>query len=461
MTTDMEEYEREPLDSFSLKRSPLVLLLLIVGVAVRFFVVGYFEDSPLTDAEKIYTQVGDNWVGTYGLSLDGQPIAAVMPAYPILLGLQKWLYSDSWQPIIWLQIVLGALSAWLGARIAWKVYRQPVAFWAAFLILLLHPAFCAMCGKIEPLCIATFLFLLGVWFLTFVFLPSFHLFYFLMVAGIFSFALYFSLKILVIVPLLALGIGFLAYERMVGVLGGITVCLALLVALMPWMGRNLIVMGTFIPLTTSLPGQIETALVNRNEPSAGQIKISSGKGELDDYQRSLDRIPEEIKRVGVGDWFGTLAGAFTSWWSDYPVLFQKLHTGSNILVRTVLFTLGITLFFLALIGILPNLNMGQTWVFLIALCAFGFQISFLASPPYYHLLGFPLLILFTARGVSQIAVLFTKNWRSTEPESGPPKLTWKSETEYEYEDPYLEPIKGPQKVFGDSEEEDSKPGPLF
>ena len=164
--TDMEEYEREPLDSFSLKRSPLVLLLLIVGVAVRFFVVGYFEDSPLTDAEKIYTRVGDNWVGTYGLSLDGQPTAAVMPAYPILLGLQKWLYSDSWQPIIWLQIVLGALSAWLGARIAWKVYRQPVAFWAALLILLLHPAFCAMCGKIEPLCIATFLFLLGVWFLT-------------------------------------------------------------------------------------------------------------------------------------------------------------------------------------------------------------------------------------------------------------------------------------------------------
>ncbi len=456
----MEDTNHEPLDSFSLKRVPIVVFLLALGVVIRFLLIGYFEDAPKTDSEKLFIQLGENWVGTYSLLLEGQPTAMSMPAYPILLGLQKWMFPDSWQPIIWLQILLGTLSAWLGARIAWKIFLQPVAYWATFAILLVHPAYCALSGRLEPICVTTFLFLLGTWILTFVFKPGFHLAYFLMATGVFCMALYFSLKIFLIVPILALGIGCLAHEKVVGVLGGVTVCLALLVSLMPWMGRNLIVMGIFIPLTSSLPSQVESSLVNRNEPTAGQIKISTGKGELDDYQRSLGRIPEEMKRLETKDWIGIFAGIFTGWWSDYPVLFQKLHTKAKLVTQVVLFTLGITLFCLALIGILPTLNSGRTWVFLVVLGVFGFQVSFLASPAYHHLLGFPLLILFASRGISQISILFTKNWRSNPPTPGSPKPTWTSETEYEYEDPYLDPIKGtPSEDY--EEDPEKKFGPLF
>lgn len=458
----MEDYEREPLDSFSLKRSGLVFVLLLLGIAARFLVIAYFEDSPPTDSETLYTQIGESWVERYGLRIAEKPTAAVMPAYPILLGIQKWLHPDSWRPVIWFQILLGSLSAWLIARIAWKAYRQPGAYWAAFLISLFHPAYCAMCGRLEPLCIATFLLVLGTWILTFVFRPSFHLFYFLMAAGTFSLALYCSLKGLIVAPLLALGIGFLAYERVVGILGGITVGLSMLVSLMPWVVRNMIVMGTFIPLTTTLPSQIETALVNRDQPAGNRIRVVAGAGELDDYQRSLGRVPQEIKRIDVKGWIGIVAGTFTGWWSDYPILFEKLHTKAKLMTQVALFTLGIALFCLALIGILPTLNSGRTWVFLLVLGAFGFQVSFLSSPPYHHLFGFPFLIVFAARGVSQISIVFTKSWRSNPPEPPSPKPTWVGENEYVWEDPYLEPIKGPRSTNPDADEDpERKLGPLF
>lgn len=458
----METLDKHPLDSFSIRRSPLVLLLLLVGAVYRFFIVRHFETAPNTSAEEFFILLGGSWSEDYRLSLDGHPTAGVMPGYPILLGIQKLVLGESMSGVVGMQILLGTICCWLGARIAWKTFRQPAAFWSALLILLFHPAFAAVCGELEPVILTTFLFLLGTWLLVFTFRPSLHLVCFLMAAVVFSASIYFSLLPLLAIPVMAIGLGFLAHERLVGVLGGIAVCLAVSAALMPWMGRNLLVMGTFIPLTTSLPLELESALIQRNEPTSTRIRIVTGEGEVEDYQRALSRLSPEVQKMGARDWITVGTMAFTQWWSDYPVLFAKLHTPPKLWLRVLLFTLGITLFFLALIGVLPTLNSGRTWVFILVLGIFGIQHALFSLPPYRHLVAFPILVIFSARGVAQISILFTKNWRSTPPEPPLPTPTWVSENEYVFQDPYLEPIKGPKKGAPETDQQGSgRLGPLF
>ncbi|MBK7494419.1 MAG: hypothetical protein IPI28_03020 [Candidatus Omnitrophica bacterium] len=231
------------LDRFSIRRAPLVFLLLLAGLGIRLYPVFQLDIEPRGDRELLVSLLADEWRSNWSYSLEGHPTAVMMPVYPVVVGLLRWVMPDSWTPLLVLQALLGTLAAWFVFRIAWRISRIPGVAWGTFFLCLFYPPLILLGLKIEPGMLYAFSLAFGIWLLSFTLVRTAPLAHILLAAFLFMGVIYLSPKILILIPFLAVWAGLKSYDRLTGMLGAFALCLACIVCLMPWMARNFISTG--------------------------------------------------------------------------------------------------------------------------------------------------------------------------------------------------------------------------
>ncbi len=396
------------MDRLSWKRSPFIFLLLTIGIAVRVIAVFQTNADPRGDREILFATLADEWRTTFGYGLDGHPTSVVMPAYPLLLGAFRWVFPETWLPILVLQAILGGLTAWLVYRIAWRISRLEMVAGGTFLLCLFYPPLILLCLKIEPGILYTFVVALGIWLLSFVLTPASHLVYFMMAAVLFISGIYISPRVLVIVPLLALWAGLKAYDKVTGFLGAVALCLACVLCLMPWMARNSLSLGGFIPLTTGFVAPIEESFETAGVPRGVEATVARGQDEAIQYHSAIKGVFRQIRSAGVKEWGKMVLRIFPFWVTTYPGLLpgsgSEAPAGgaasleSSMVYRAVTLTVTMSLLLLAVVGILAAFFNLSAWMLLVLLFLLTFVDSLLANPSYDHLVYWPYFSIFVAWG---------------------------------------------------------------
>jgi len=463
------------MDHFSWKRSPTVLLLVLAGILIRLAAVNWLGADPADDREIFYTTIAEEWRGAFSLTVGGNPTAAVMPLYPILLGLFRIGSPESWMPILVLQAILGGLAAWLAYRVAWRIGRVPAVAWGTLLLCLFYPPLVLQSILLEPGPILTFCLALALWFLTGVFRPSVHLVAFMFGAGVFVIGFYLSPKIIIAIPIIALSCGVCAVDRKTGMLASFALLLGCMVALMPWMGRNFIVMGSAVPLNTGFVHTLESSLSEaKGEQSVPDHDFSSGE-EVSHYQGSLAAVSGQLQSLEPASWVRLVKRVFPFWVTDYPDLVKtRFRFAQRIVYRTVALVGTIAIVLLALVGMLAQFRSGRAWMLIVLLEAATFQAAFFNQPAHDHLMYWPYLAYFISWGGWVI-------WRGLiRPPAGAESALsddlFDSDSEEDLDSAEvwpvpavnpddLEPIRGPRPISGllkrgESEREDGV-GPLF
>ncbi len=418
------------MDRLSWKRSPLILLLVLIGISIRVFAILQFGNDPSGERETLFALLGDEWRTTFGYSLEGHPTAVVMPAYPLLLGAFRWIFPDTWTPVRILQAVLSGLTAWLVYRIAWRISRLQMVAWGAFLLCLFYPPLILLPLKVEPGVLYAFVMALGIWLLSFVLTASAHLVFFMMAAVLFMSGIYISPRILVMIPLLALWAGLKAYDKVTGFLGAVALCLACVLCLMPWMARNSLSLGGFIPLTTGFVAPLQESLAEAGAPKVAESTVPRGQDEAIQYHAAVRGLFNQIKQAGLKAWGRIFLRGFPFWVTAYPGLLpgsgveapagRAAMVESSMVYRAVCLTVTLCFILLAVVGIAAACFNLSAWLLLALLFLLTFVDTLLANPSYDHLVYWPYFSVFVAWG-SWILFgwILTPLWRRRSGENPP------------------------------------------
>lgn len=308
------------MDRLSWRRSPFIFLLVGVGITARILVAYQLNTEPTGDRELLFASLADECRTTFGFGLEGHPTAVVMPVYPFLLAATRWVFPDTWMPVRILQAILGGVTAWLVCRIAWRISRLEMVAWGTLLLCLFYPPLILQSLKIDPGVLYGFVMALGIWFLSFVLCSSSHLVYFVMAAVLFMSGIYITPRVLIIVPLLALWAGLKAYDKVTGFLGAVALCLACVLCLMPWMARNSLSLGGFIPLTTGFVASTQESLAEAGAPKVMETMPAHGQDEAIQYQAAVKGLWGQMKGAGAAVWGKILMRGFPYWVTTYPGL---------------------------------------------------------------------------------------------------------------------------------------------
>ncbi len=464
------------MDKLSWKHSPFVFFLLVVGITVRVFAALQVDMEPTGDREVLFSVLGDELKSSFNYSLEGHPTAVVMPVYPLLLGASRWVFPETWTPIRLLQAVLGGLTAWLVYRIAWRISRLEMVAWGTLLLCLFYPPLILLSLKIEPGVVYAFVMALGIWFLSYVLTPSSHLVYFMMAAVLFMAGIYITPRILVIVPLLALWAGLKAYDKVTGFLGAVALCLACILCLMPWMARNSLSLGGFIPLTTGFVVPLQESLVEAGAPKVVETTAARGQDEAIQYHGAVKGLFNQLKGSGMKVWGNVILRGFPFWITTYPGLLPGSGVGppigrasaleSSMFYRGMCLTITLSLLLLAGVGIAAACFNLSAWMLLALLFLLTFVDTLLANPSYDHLAYWPYFSIFVAwGGWILFAWILAPLWRRREEQTRP----------YQEDIPPLTPVQTPPgrldpiqqrhipKVdkYHDVPKDDDKLGPIF
>jgi hypothetical protein len=329
-------------------------------------------------------------------------------------------------PILILQAIVGGLTGWFAYRALWRICRIPAVAWGTLLLTSFYPPLVVVCLRLEPIAILGLLLAVGLWFLSAVFRDCLHIVFFMAAAVVFSIAIYFSPKILAVVPILGLWCGIRAHHRAVGILGAVAFCLACLVALMPWMARNFLALGSFVPLTTGFSQTIErsladlTAGTNPKPPDGIGTRVegpsesslagepAAARPEMSRYRESLGAAFRDMRSLGLAGYGRLLRRGIVFWVTEYPELFSLPAAGVTegeevlvdraLVVRVVSLTVTILIPVLALVGIAASFPCLNAWVLWFLLGIATLVSALLGSPSYDHLPYWPYLAGFAVWG---------------------------------------------------------------
>lgn len=394
------------LDRFTWKCASLTSSLVLLALLARLVAVHLLPVAPTSERELLYAQLADEWRTSLDFSLDGRPTAVVMPLYPIALGVLRWLNPESWRSVLVLQAIFGALTCWLAFRVAWRVSRNAVVAWSTLALCALYPPLVLACLKLEPLVAYGFLLVLGLWLLTFVLGDSFHIGFYLAAGILFIMGLYLTPRLLVPIPLLALWAGLRAYDRLSGTLGAVALMLACILSLMPWVGRNFLVVGGFIPFTTGSAHALVESLSEAGAQPLGETEGSAGQDEAFQYSAAVKSTLHQIGELEARGWLRIGVRAFPYWVSSYPGLLGGVGEGdgrgsgieASMVYRAFLLSLTLTLVSLAVLGFFSAFFRVDAWVMAgVLVSATGADVLF-NSPPLDHLAYWPLFAVFVSWG---------------------------------------------------------------
>jgi hypothetical protein len=468
----MDAAPGHPMDAFSWKRSGLSFLILAAAVGLRVGLALKWDVHPVSPRETLYMRLAEEWRSGFSYALDGHPTAVVMPVYPVSLGIIRWVFPDSWKPILLLQSIAGGLAAWLVFRLAWRISRIEAVAWGTFLLCAFYPPLVLMCLKFEPSAFYGFHLALGLWLLSFVLRDSPHLVFFMAAAALFMGTIYLTPIILPLIPLFALWAGLKAYDRVTGILGAVALCLACVLSLMPWMGRNFLVMGGFIPLTTGSAHVLKSSLEEAGAKTSTETSTAIGQDESLQYRTAAASARHQISELGARGWGRIAARGFPFWVTYYPGLLPgAVVKGEEIephplersmVYKAVLLTTTLSFLVLAVAGLGAAFFHASAWMLVLLLLVSTATGILFASPSYDHLPYWPFFAIFVAWGFWTLYSLFLgwkednhfepiakeEAWRTVDPAIRP-----------------LEPIKARRILDagneGDPDKEKKPLGPIF
>lgn len=400
-------------DRFYWKRSLVVAFVMVLAIILRLAAVASFPGDPASEREILHTEIADSWRNSFSYSYQDQPTAAVMPLYSVLVGLCRLAAPETWKPVLFIQALLGVLGVWLAHRIAWRVTRIPAIAWGVLFLCAFYPPLIFQCGRLEPDVLYQFLLLFSFWLLTFVFRESTHLAFFMVAAVVLVFGIYTTPKVLPLIPILAFWAGLKAFDRPTGALGALALCLACILSLMPWIARNFISMGGFIPLTTSMAYSLSASLEQAGaEAGVDSPTPSYGQDEATRYQSALSGSYRLVGGLG-GSGLGRLAGGVPSFWvTDYASTFPPGADGDppawvrSVGYRAVSLTIVLTFAVLAVVGFCAGIFRFHAWMLTFFLgVASLFEVLF-GQAPERHLVYWPFYSIFVAWGGTVLLRLF-------------------------------------------------------
>lgn len=386
----------------------MLLLILLVGLGIRLVPLFQMDIEPLGEREMLVSLLADEWKTSWTYSLDGHPTAVLMPVYPLLVGALRWILPDSWLPILILQAILGTLTGWLVFRIAWRISRIPEVAWGTLCLCLFYPPFILLGLKIEPGMLYTFSLALGIWLLSYTLVRAAPLAHILMAAFLFMGVIYLSPRILVLIPLLALWAGLKSYDRLTGMLGSFALCLACIVCLMPWMARNFISLGGFIPLTTGFVAPLQQSLTAAGAPTIPPSNNTPGQDEAFRYHAGIKDLIHQVAGATPGVWGRLFLRGFPCWVTSYPGLLpgsgsegpagKTATLESSLAYRGVLLSVTAFLLLLVLVGVAAAFFNLSAWMLLALLVLSTFSDILLGSPAYDLLAVWPYCAIFVSWG---------------------------------------------------------------
>ncbi len=464
------------LDRFSIRRAPLVFLLLLAGLGIRLYPVFQLDIEPRGDRELLVSLLADEWRSNWSYSLEGHPTAVMMPVYPVVVGLLRWVMPDSWTPLLVLQALLGTLAAWFVFRIAWRISRIPGVAWGTFFLCLFYPPLILLGLKIEPGMLYAFSLAFGIWLLSFTLVRTAPLAHILLAAFLFMGVIYVSPKILILIPFLAVWAGLKSYDRLTGMLGAFALCLACIVCLMPWMARNFISTGGFIPLTTGFVAPLQQSLADAGGPSVYAAANTPGQDESLRYHAGLNALFQQIRETTPRVWGRIFLRGFPFWITSYPGLLPGAGSGgpgggaagleSSLVYRGLFLSLTVSLLLLVLVGIAAAFFNLSAWMLLAVLFLATLSDVVMGNPAYDHLAVWPYFAIFISWGgwilVAWILAPALKARKDARQAPGSPSVTFEA-TPLPYGD--LEPIRAPrlkpsEKSSPETDEEE-RIGPIF
>jgi hypothetical protein len=460
------------MDHFSWKRSPFIFLLMLSAIGLRLGLVFQLEVAPTGEREQLYTLLADEWKTNLSFSLEGHPTAVLMPLYPILLGITRWISADTWLPVLILQAILGGLTGWLVYRLAWRISRIETVAWLTLLLCLFYPPLMLLGLKLEPEILYGFLLALGMWLLSFVLNDTPHLLIFLLASLLFMGGIYLMPKVLILIPLVAIWAGIKAFDRVTGFLGAVALCLACVLCLMPWMARNFLSVGGFVPLTTGFLAPLQESLSEAGAPKEAERSQEKGKDESFQYHSALQSLFSQLGRTTPAHWGHIFMRGFPFWVTSYPGLLPGTGSGppagkgakleSTLFYRAIWLSVTMVLFLLAVTGIIAACFNFSAWILIFILFLSTLVDILFNNPSYYHLAYWQFYAIFIAWGGWILFGWILKPVLRARPRSSPPALS--------------EPLQPVQAGFGDLEpittrhlpridkdepKEDNRLGPIF
>jgi 4-amino-4-deoxy-L-arabinose transferase-like glycosyltransferase len=222
-----------------------VALFFILGFCLRLFAVLFFQGQFNASDTLEYVAIADNILGGKGYSINGHLTVLVTPVYPLLIATIFLISMNNLMMVQLLQIFVGAATVSIIYLLARKLFRPRIAFWAA-LIVSVHPWVIYWTGFV--LTETVFLFLLclsALLFLEMMKTPSLRAAVGVGVSfGLASLCRPLGLVIFVSL-LIASPLLFRQLRRNLRYLA--VAALLLLVVMSPWIVRNYLVFGQFIP----------------------------------------------------------------------------------------------------------------------------------------------------------------------------------------------------------------------
>ena len=199
-----------------------------------------------------YVQLAQNLVDQNSYRfIDGSDTAFRMPGYPLLLA-GSYFLSQGWIFIWTLQIILDLVSIWLVYKITYLITKKQSLSCIAALLMMGNPLLIVSSISLLPETITISLGTLGLFILLKnpISLKSATL-----LSIFFGVCIYLKPTYFVIAIVFFAVLAIFIYKQTNSLLSGVRFLLVtipvLFLMLLPWVARNLIVMNSFIPLTTS------------------------------------------------------------------------------------------------------------------------------------------------------------------------------------------------------------------
>jgi hypothetical protein len=449
----------KPLEDFDWRRSAILAGVVLAAIALRIAVVLLMGTEAKTPLEELFASLALEWGATFNLSLNGSPTAVVMPVYPLFLGIAAMVFPGTWIPVGLVQAFLGGASAWFAYRIAFRIFGKPRRAWIVLALVAFYPPPLVASARLDSLVLTGFLLSLGIWLLTLNFDDVQHILIFMAAAVVFAIAILTSGEILLLIPFLGFWAGIRSYHPGIGLLCGSAFCLACLVALMPWMGRNYWALGSFVPVTTGWAPTLERSLTELNPEEAAprpktdprqdlEKKIEETGEETFAYQESVKHVWGMGGSLGLKDYLQLTLRGITFWISDYVSLFGPSldpSSRSYMAVRVLCMTLTILFLVVSFVGLAVSVTNPNAWLLMGPLLIATVFAALFNLPGYRHLVYWPLYAPFLAAG-SLTCYGWLRAFLTVESfESKPPSIQKSSpftETERKPEALFDEPLEG-------------------